>query len=71
MRALDDALRAAHQRAQGPEIARLYAKAAQNYEGDLTRASFYLTHAYVFALEAGMPEAKDYHAQLKSWGKEQ
>ena len=37
----------------------------------LERAAFYLTHAYVFALEAGLDEADIYHAQLKKWGCEE
>ncbi|GGO52533.1 hypothetical protein [Roseovarius pacificus] len=31
---------------------------------------FYLTHAYIFALEAGKPEARGLHARLKTEGHE-
>ncbi len=68
---LEARLLAAHEHGQGPELARLYAQAAAHYGSDPERAAFYLTHAYVFALEAGMPEAAAYHQQLKSQGREE
>lgn len=60
----------AHEVGDGPLLAKLYAKAA-GASDDALQSSFYLTHAYVFALEAGLPEAKDYHQQLKLMGKEE
>ncbi len=71
MKDLEARLLAAHARGQGPELARLYNHAAKSYSSDPVRAAFYLTHAYVFALEAGMPEAAAYYQQLRSWGKEE
>ena len=35
-----------------------------------TRAVFFLTHAYVFALEAGAETATDLHRRLKHYGRE-
>jgi len=67
---LDAQLLAAHEAGDGPRLAKLYAQAAAASESEL-QCSFYLTHAYVFALEAGLPEAKDYHQQLKLMGKEE
>jgi len=67
---LDAQLLAAHEVGDGPLLAKLYAEAAAASKNDL-QSSFYLTHAYVFALEAGLPEAKDYHQQLKLMGKEE
>ena len=66
---LEANLLAAHQAGDGAQLAILYADAAQAQEGE--QAAFYLTHAYVFALEAGMDEAQTYHAKLKFWGREE
>ncbi|MEL6645024.1 MAG: hypothetical protein AAFQ79_13920 [Pseudomonadota bacterium] len=51
----------------------LYAEAAAQADAqeDRDRAAFFLTHAYVFALEAGDARAKQFHARLKSWGREE
>ena len=66
---LEAALLDAHRQGDGAALARLYAEAAEVHEGE--RAAFYLTHAYVFALEAGLDIAAAYHAKLKSWGREE
>jgi len=68
---LESAILCAHTKGHGETLAKLYAEAAHTYIDDQDRAAFYLTQAYVFALEAGMQEALIYHTQLKSWGKEQ
>ena len=49
-----------------------YAAAADIAEGagDVNRAAFYLTHAWVFALEAGDPRANDLRARLVAHGRE-
>ena len=39
--------------------------------GYATAAGFYLTHAYVFALEAGDPRSSQLHARLKAAGLEE
>ena len=66
---LEAALLAAHKNDDVPGLALLYAEAASVVTGE--QAAFYLTHAYVFALEAGMAEAEVYYTKLKSWGREE
>ena len=67
--ALDAALIEAHAAGERAALVRLYAKAAD--EADTAQAQgFFLTHAYVFALEAGLPEADALRARLQSMGRE-
>ena len=66
---LDAALLAAHAAGDRAALIRLYAQAA-DAANDADAASFYLTHAYVFALEAGAPEAAALHARLKAEGRD-
>lgn len=65
---LDAALLAAHAAGDGVALSNLYAQAADAAQ-DVDAACFYLTHAFVFALEEGLPEAKDYEAQLRRHGR--
>jgi hypothetical protein len=67
---LDQRLLEAHARDDRPALIRLYAEAGET-ANDLDAACFYLTHAYVFALEAGAPEAGRLHARLKAAGREE
>lgn len=67
---LDAALCAAHLRGDGGALVGLYTRAA-DAAADADAASFYLTHAYVFALEAGDPRARALHARLCALGREQ
>ncbi|SEW29364.1 hypothetical protein SAMN04488515_2079 [Cognatiyoonia koreensis] len=53
---LNDALLAAHANGDGAELVRLYTQAADQADG-VDAECFFLTHAYVFALELGLPEA--------------
>ena len=69
MSALDDGLLAAHAAGDRAALIRLYAQAADRAT-DPDAAGFYLTHAYVFALEAGAPQAAALHARLKAEGRE-
>ena len=48
-----------------------YAKAAEmaETEGDVDRAAFFLTHAWVFALEAGDERAATFREKLASWSR--
>jgi hypothetical protein len=69
MSALDAALLAAHDNGDRAALIRLYSEAAES-TADPDAAGFYLTHAYVFALEAGAPEAEALHARLKAEGRE-
>ena len=66
---LDARLLAAHAADDRPALIRLYAEAA-DAAVDADARGFYLTHAYVFALEAGAPEAEQLRAQLVAMGRE-
>ena len=70
---LDTALLDAHERGDGAQLVRLYRQAADQAlgAGDIQRGCFYLTHAFVFALEAGMPEAQELCLTLVKYGREE
>ncbi|MEM1078894.1 MAG: hypothetical protein AAGI09_10240 [Pseudomonadota bacterium] len=68
---LDRSLVDAHARHDLPALVRLYTLAGNQAEmrQDLDAASFYLTHAYVFALELGAPEANALNKWLADHGR--
>jgi hypothetical protein len=67
----DDTLLKAHLAKDNEALVRLYRQAGEAaLSGDERQGCFYLTHAYVFALEAGMSEASELHELLKSRGRE-
>ena len=66
---LDAAMIAAHATHDQAALIRLYTQAADE-ANDLDAACFYLTHAYVFALEAGAPEVDNLRARLVKHGRE-
>ena len=70
---LERQLLAAHGREDLAQLSDLYGKAADWAlgQGDTEGASFYLTHAYVFALQKGLPTAKVFHQRLKEMGREE
>jgi hypothetical protein len=70
---LDAALIAAHAAGDQPRLVVLYTQAADTAEaaGDIGAACFYLTHAYVFALQTGDTRAAELHARLKACGREE
>ncbi len=70
MKDLDAQMIAAHEACDLTALIRLYTRAADQ-ASDLTAACFYLTHAYVFALEAGSADAKRLHQRLKAHGREE
>ncbi len=70
MKDLDAQMIAAHEAEDSAALIRLYTQAADQ-ANDLTAACFYLTHAYVFALEAGASEAPTLHARLKAHDREE
>ena len=67
---LDQALLAAHADHDIAELVRLYTVAADTAEADddVEAANFYLTHAFVFALEGGAPEAAPLNRRLAARG---
>lgn len=69
MKNLDQHMIAAHEAHDLAALVQLYTQAA-DASNDLDAACFFLTHAYVFALEAGAPEARPLHARLKAEGRE-
>ncbi|OSQ52108.1 hypothetical protein [Marivita geojedonensis] len=68
-RTLDEALLAAHDREDGPALIQLYEQAA-NEAGDEQASGFFLTHAYVFALECGDARADTLRRRLAKMGRE-
>ena len=71
-RDLDRALIKAHARGDISELIRLYTRAGDASEaiGDIDAACFYLTHAYVFALQEGDGAAADLNIRLVEHGRE-
>ncbi|MFK7834792.1 MAG: hypothetical protein AB8B60_01100 [Sulfitobacter sp.] len=70
MKPLDDALRAAHVAGDTDALIRLYAQAAEGADTS-DSAAFYLTHAYVFALETGDARADGLREKLVAVGREE
>ena len=68
MNDLDERLLDAHARADTAALVTLYAEAGRTTP-DLDAACFYLTHAYVYALEMGHPDVDSLHAGLAKHGR--
>ena len=70
---LNARLLSAHGAGDKETLVTLYRDAADRAEarGDIDRACFFLTHAYVFALEAGHGDAAALRARLKARGREE
>ncbi len=71
--ALNQRLLDAHANGDSQTMVDIYKGAgdAALFAGDTHAGCFYLTHAYVFALEAGMPIATKIHKTLKQYGREE
>ncbi len=69
---LDKCILDAHSKADSYQLAQLYrrASALEEHQGNLNAAGFLLTHAYVFALESGHPDAEDMKDKLARDGRE-
>jgi hypothetical protein len=67
--ALEAALLAAHASGDRRALVGLYAQAADGAPSPAA-AAFYLTQAYVLALDTAHPEAPRLHARLKAEGRE-
>lgn len=65
---LDDRLLAAHAADDRLALVTLYTEAADQ-AAETDAACFYLTQAYVFALEKGHPRAKHLHDRLAAYGR--
>ena len=68
MTSLQDRLLAAHAEDNRSALISLYTQAADSTD-DIDAACFYLTHAYIFALEAGDPAADALYTRLKAQGR--
>jgi len=68
---LEAGILSAHVCGDSVSLARLYAVAAEAFarEGDTEREAFFLSHALVFALEAGVPEAEGFAGRLRAAGR--
>ena len=66
---LDDALIAAHTVGDSYGLVALYLEAAKG-TADPDRVAFYLTHAHIFALETGHPDAARLRDILVAQGRE-
>lgn len=66
---LDDRLLRAHAAGAPEPLVTLYAEAADT-AATPEAAGFYLTQAYVYALDAGHPMARDLRARLVALGRE-
>ncbi|HKL45438.1 MAG TPA: hypothetical protein VJ906_04280 [Roseovarius sp.] len=69
MKNLDDRMISAHAAQDRMALIKLYREAADSVN-DRDASCFFLTHAYIFALEAGATEAQNLHARLKAQGRE-
>ncbi len=68
---LNEALLAAHVAGDNETLVRLYRAAGEAaLDTDEVQGCFYLTHAYVFALEAGLAEAEELRMMLAARGRE-
>ncbi len=68
MSALDAKLLEAHARDDRTALIALYAEASA-LSNEAVESAFFLTHAFVFALEAGDPRASGLHRRLKDMGR--
>ena len=70
MNDLNSRMLAAHEAHDSAALIRLYTEAA-DAANDLDAECFFLTHAYIFALEAGASQAVVLHARLIANGREE
>lgn len=69
MTTLDERLLSAHETGNKHALVQLYVEAADQ-STDETARGFYLTHAYVFALELGSDAAPELRRRLIGMGRE-
>ena len=68
--ALDARILAAHEANDRRALVRLYTQAA-DIANDVDAECFFLTYAYIFALEMGAPEVDALYARLTAYGREE
>lgn len=68
MKSLQNRLLDAHARDDRAALVRLYTDAADQ-AADIDAACFYLTHAYIFALEKGDPASTTLYQRLHAKGR--
>ena len=68
-KALDRQLLDAHARGDKHALVLLYTRASETAQSEDARY-FYLTHAYIFALDTGHPRAQALRDELKAAGRE-
>ena len=68
MTPLNERLLEAHERDDKPALVALYSEAADTANSEEAKG-FYLTHAYVFALDIGAAEAPALRQRLKDMGR--
>ncbi|MEM7255906.1 MAG: hypothetical protein AAF404_00805, partial [Pseudomonadota bacterium] len=70
--ALHQQLLAAHEQDDPVLLAGLYGQAANEAEacGNVDETCFFLTQAYVFALEGGLSDAAQYNGRLAAYGRD-
>lgn len=68
MSALDARLLAAHAQDNADALITLYTEASEQAPEEVARA-FFLTHAFIYALEAGDARASDLHTRLQAMGR--
>ena len=73
LKQLEQEIQEAHGHADGNSLAQLYTRLADIHEaaGDVDAACFYLTHAYVFALESGNGSVNLLQERLHSHDREE
>lgn len=62
----------AHQQNDTDSLATLYGEAGTRaeHQGNLDAACFYLTQAYIFALDSGLDCAAEYNRKLAGYGRD-
>ena len=70
---LEQALLLAHQNRDQEALVMLYQNGGQTFlrQGNIDAGCFYLTHAYIYALEAGHAAAAELRDILVSYGREE
>ena len=68
---LEEAILSAYENADQPALIRLYRRAADRAEAEqnIDQAAFFLTYAWIYALEQGDDDAVTFWRRLADWGR--